>query len=295
MRLHIFLLCLLLITGVCASVHAQAGGAPADGDAVARAKAYFKKGTQAYRLANFKEALGHFEEAMKLSPRPSVILNLGQCHRQLDNHKKALFFYKLYFTEWSRANPTTKGSPPFQEEVEGYIKELEYKVAMAKPEPAKPEPAKPEPAKPEPAKPEPGTQQADPLPTAQRADPRPTPAPQPRGSSVKKIAGWTLIATGAALTVSGIVLGALAADVSSQVEQGGGPGSKDWADFEEKETLGKNLNNAMIATLTIGAGAAVGGAVLILLHYTDRFETQSAWLAPSVTPGGAAVTAGVRF
>ncbi len=91
------------------------------------------------------------------------------------------------------------------------------------------------------------------------------------------------------------MLGALAAQQSSDVENAGAPGTKDFADFEEQEALGQSLNNGMIATLSIGAGAAVGGAVMILLHYTSRYETKGAWLAPSVMPGGAAVFGGVRF
>ncbi len=109
--------------------------------ATARAKEFFKQGAQAYRLANFKEALGFFEEAMKLSPRPSVILNLAQCHRQLDNHKKSLFFYKLYLTEWARLNSKKEERLQFHAEVNKYINELQGKLeALKKPEPIAPKP-----------------------------------------------------------------------------------------------------------------------------------------------------------
>jgi hypothetical protein len=276
----------LVLMCVAATTTARAADRDKDQAAInAEAKAHFKKGTQAYRLANFEQALGHFSEAMKLSPRPSVILNMAQCHRQLEHNKKALFFYKLYLTEWSRTNPTAKQSPPFNKEVTGYIEELDKKQAAAKLAP-KPEP-KAEP-KPEPtAKP---TPEPTPAPVAAVRTP-----PRDQGTSVKKIAGWTLIAAGAGLTVSGIVLGVLASEKSNELEQLGNAGGKNFSDHDDIEAEGQALNNGMIATLSIGAGAAVGGAVMILLHYTDLIEARNAWLAPSVTPGGAMVAGGVRF
>jgi len=277
MKPTVFLAALLLLF-----VSSPSMADPGKDDDTARAKAFFKKGTQAYRLANFDEALGHFTEAMKLSPRPSVILNMAQCHRQLDNHKKSLFFYKLYLTEWSRLNTTAKESPPYNKEVAGYIEELGKKLAAPKPKPVEPKPAEPKPVEP---KPEPKPEPVEPAPAPQRDE----------GTSIKKIAGWTFIATGAALTVSGIVLGALASDRSQQMEESARGGGM--AFDQDLEDEGKSLNTAMIATLSIGAGAAVGGAILILLHYTDRVEARSAnaWLAPSVVPGGAVVAGGWRF
>ena len=64
-----------------------------------KARALFKSGAMEYRLARFDKALGLFQEALKLAYRPRIILNIAQCHRQLRQHRKALFYYRLYLTE----------------------------------------------------------------------------------------------------------------------------------------------------------------------------------------------------
>lgn len=95
----------------------------AEPSAIERAKELFRQGEVDYRVGRFKEALAVFNEALKLVERPSIMLNIAQCHRQLGHEKKALFFYKLYMTTWQRQHP--ERDAPYQSEVQQHIADLE--------------------------------------------------------------------------------------------------------------------------------------------------------------------------
>ena len=92
----------------------------ADKEAKARAKVLIKSGDLNYRLAKFKEALANYKAAYKVYEHPAILFNIAQCHRQLKNHEKALFFYKLCMSDWQRSNP----NPPFLKEVRTQIGKL---------------------------------------------------------------------------------------------------------------------------------------------------------------------------
>jgi len=51
------------------------------------------------------------------------VLNIAQCHRQLGHTNQALFNYKLYLTQWKRANPDRPS--PYAAVVSKHITELE--------------------------------------------------------------------------------------------------------------------------------------------------------------------------
>ena len=89
-------------------------------EAKAKAKVLIKSGDLSYRLAKFKEALASYEAAYKLYEHPAILFNIAQCHRQLKNHEKALFFYRLCMSDWQRSNP----NPPFLKEVRTQIQKL---------------------------------------------------------------------------------------------------------------------------------------------------------------------------
>lgn len=92
----------------------------AEEDAQRRAKALFKEGSMHYKVAEFELALEKYKQAFKLHSHPAIIFNLAQAHRQLGNHKKALFFYKLYLSEWGQQN----AAPPNQDEVLSHIEKI---------------------------------------------------------------------------------------------------------------------------------------------------------------------------
>jgi len=74
-------------------------------DARAQAKAQVKKGQLDYKLARFEEALADYSRAYELYPAPALLFNLGQCHRNLKNYERAIFFFEGYLREQPRIDP----------------------------------------------------------------------------------------------------------------------------------------------------------------------------------------------
>jgi tetratricopeptide (TPR) repeat protein len=60
------------------------------------AKAEFKKGQTAYNLGQFQDALASYTKAYELKALPAILFNIAQCHRQLGNPERAVFFYRRY-------------------------------------------------------------------------------------------------------------------------------------------------------------------------------------------------------
>ena len=104
--------------------------ARADKESLAKAKELFTRGEVQYRLGYFKIALGYYQAALQQAQRPSIIFNIAQCHRQLNDPDKAVFNYKLYLADWARRHQGK--SPPNKAEVEGYIKDLSAVIQKRK-------------------------------------------------------------------------------------------------------------------------------------------------------------------
>ncbi len=75
-----------------------AGLAFAD-DAKQEAKKHFNLAEQHYKLGRFKDALQEYSIAYELAPLAGFLFNIGQCHRLLGNHERAVFFYEGYLRE----------------------------------------------------------------------------------------------------------------------------------------------------------------------------------------------------
>jgi tetratricopeptide (TPR) repeat protein len=112
---------------------AAPGAALGDGDAQeaeARARAHFREGQIHFDLARFEEALASFGKAYEALPLPAFLFNIGQCHRALGDHARAIHFFRGYL----RGTPDATN----REAVEKLIAESEAALARA---PADPDPA----------------------------------------------------------------------------------------------------------------------------------------------------------
>ncbi len=90
MRIELPLLCWLLVSSA-----ATAEGTAAD---KAKAKAEYQRAQKSYDLGNFKEALTGYSEAYRLDARPAFLFNIGQCHRMLGEHERAVFFFDRFLS-----------------------------------------------------------------------------------------------------------------------------------------------------------------------------------------------------
>src|SRR5262249_31478490 len=94
MRLRELLQVLLAI--VLVGVAASSSVAYAEGDNTVKAREHFQRGSRAFALGRFDEAVKEYEAAYELRGDPVFLYNIAQAHRLNHNAEKALFFYKSY-------------------------------------------------------------------------------------------------------------------------------------------------------------------------------------------------------
>jgi len=65
-------------------------------DPTEQARAHFRKGTELYKEARYREAIAEFEAAQRLKPHAVIHFNLAQCHERLGDLPAALQAYHEY-------------------------------------------------------------------------------------------------------------------------------------------------------------------------------------------------------
>ena len=279
--LFLLLIPALLLLGT----HAQ-GQTKADDEFARR---HFKLGEEYHNRADYEKALEHFTRSHELSKKPALLFNMARCQELLGEHEKAIDLYDRFL----------KHDPPqadlVRERVANLTRLVEKKKLKADADKLK---AEEQAAKA-------GAQKApDKAPASTVPEPRPAPptAPQPKPVATasgsprpQRIAGWALVGVGAASLITGVALGALAAEKAIELEDLNAGGVTEFARVVDDEDAGRGLQTWQIAALAAGGALAAVGAVLLILDYRKPGAERSAWLTPTVGPGGAAVTAGVRF
>jgi tetratricopeptide (TPR) repeat protein len=92
------LICALVLVLFCGVVTT----APATADAQDNkklAKKHYRQGQTHYKLGRFPEALKSFSKAYEYLEHPAFLFNIAQCHRQLKNYERAVFFYEGYLRD----------------------------------------------------------------------------------------------------------------------------------------------------------------------------------------------------
>lgn len=90
------------------------------------ARAHFDRAERAFNLGRFTDALEAYEAAFEAMPLPAFLFNIAQCHRNLGNHERAIFFYERYLTQ--------EADPPNRRIVEDLIAEERHKKLLAEQE-----------------------------------------------------------------------------------------------------------------------------------------------------------------
>jgi tetratricopeptide (TPR) repeat protein len=88
------------------------------------AKGLFSQAQEAYNAGNYESALKLYSAAYQLAKKPTILFNIGQCHRKLGNRKEASANYKQFLTD----EPETQ----YRGEVEYKIAELEEQLGNKK-------------------------------------------------------------------------------------------------------------------------------------------------------------------
>jgi tetratricopeptide (TPR) repeat protein len=254
-------LCLVLIASV--------GQARANEEEQTRAaaKIMYRRAIQHYNLAEWEKALSSFTEVYRLIEEPSLLFNIGQCHRQLGHDQEAITFYRSYL----RNLPEAKN----RDEVYALIAKLE--AAAAASSAAKKAP-------PQEVKPPPPTVQnapaAEPAPSTTAPPQAPPPEPQapppaPESHRGMGIAGIAVAVVGmAALAAGGAVLGLR----EKAIDDFNHPRDGQIFDASSEKRIADQQAGG-IAALAIGGVALTTGAVLMGLAWSRR-PTHQARLTP---------------
>ncbi len=96
-----FLAVLLALSASAASAADRDATRAADLDA---ARDHFVKGTRAYELGLYEEAIAEYMAAYKIKDDPALLFNIGQAHRLAGHPAEALRFYKTYLAKLPAAH-----------------------------------------------------------------------------------------------------------------------------------------------------------------------------------------------
>src|SRR5262245_42007516 len=92
-----------------------------------RAKAFVEEGALAYQLGRFTEALAAYEKAYEAERLPALLFNIGQCHKMLGDHERAIFFFEGFLRE----RPEAKSRPLVETLIAESKRELEQQAHQA--------------------------------------------------------------------------------------------------------------------------------------------------------------------
>jgi len=132
-----------VIAALCAASLAS-GVASAQSRRIDQAKQQVAAADIDYRLARFTEALGEYTKAYELYPVPALLFNIGQCHRNLKDYAKAIFFFEGYLRD-APAAPNRKLVEDLIRESQAGLAEINKAPPVTTPIPAEP-PAGPPPS-----------------------------------------------------------------------------------------------------------------------------------------------------
>jgi tetratricopeptide (TPR) repeat protein len=99
---------------------AAAGPARADSAGLEQAKELTNRATIEYDVGKFQQALDLYSKAYEQYPIPVLLFDIGQCHKQLKNFDRAIFFYRGYL----RADPSARNRAA----VESFINDAQREV-----------------------------------------------------------------------------------------------------------------------------------------------------------------------
>jgi tetratricopeptide (TPR) repeat protein len=230
---------------------------PVRADDRALARDHYVRGTKAFDLGAFDEAIREYTDAYRIRDNPALLYNIAQAHRLAGHKSEALHFYKIYLSKLPEAAN--------RDEVRSKIEELQKALDQeAKAQTMPPNaPLSPE-ARPTATAPPSSPVVAIPAPTPLPEEAKPAPATRtPRSIDLRagrtpRIAGLTTAAVGVALAIVGVAFAALARQSSddltalAHVRQPYDP---------SKYSAGQTDQTLAGVFLGLGTAALVGGVV----------------------------------
>jgi tetratricopeptide (TPR) repeat protein len=284
------ILCVVLVVAGVGAVR------PASADDRAAAREHFLKGSKAFDLGLYDEAISEYMAAYKAKDDPALLYNIAQSHRLAGRPQEAIRFYKMFMAKLPRAQN--------RDEVEAKVAELQKLIEQQKrTQTMPPDQVKPLGSEPAHAEtPTATTAPSQPTPTPPAAEPSPEAAPPPEAQPApaavdlsagrtKKIAGLALAGAGIVLAAAGAALEGIAksdSDALSAADRSGGVYDP------SKQHEGETFNTVGAVLIGVGAAAAITGGVLAILGFREA-KAARAQVVPTVSPKVAGVSLRLAF
>jgi hypothetical protein len=264
----------------------------------AQAREHFVKGTKAFELGLYDEAITEYMAAYKAKDDPALLYNIAQAHRLAGHAAEALRFYRVYASKLPNAANRS--------EVQTKIEELQKLVDQQKRTQNLPPDAvidkngkpvdRPVDKPVEKTVERPADRPVDPAPTSSppaEKPPEPPPAvtAAPKPGRTKIVAGLAVAGVGVAALITGIALSVVAQQTSDELtalDQAGG------AFDAGKHSTGETLGTVGPVMLGIGGAATVAGVVVAVLGFRESKSARVA-VTPLLSPTTAGMTLGGRF
>ncbi len=277
---------------------ASAGTYPASAFAapppsLAEAKQLTSKASIEYDVGHFDQALELYTRAYELYPKPALLFDIGQCHRLLGHHERAVFFFQGYL----RGQPDAPNRALVEQLIAESQRQLQAAAAAPSPTASGAPPGNA--AAPAPATGDAAAAAASPaapssaVPAAATTSDV-TPSSGPAWTPLR-IAGVATAGVGVALLVAGIVEGAQASSLSSQVAQVSSSHGAWTPQAQSNYDAGKSAATAANVLFVTGAIALAGGAAATWLLWPRARSAGPVTASVVPLPGGASGTLVARF
>lgn len=234
----------------------------------AAAKEHYLKGTRAFELGAYDEAIDEYSAAYRIKDDPALLYNLGQAHRLAGHAVEALRFYKLFLIKV----PQT----PARSEVEQKIAELQKLVDQQQKTRSIPPDTVKSPEQPTTVT---TTPEAPPATTEPPPSQGASASPPPSSGRTKMIVGGVVGGVGVVMTVVGIAFGVLAKQSSDKLTQL----DRTMQPFDYgQQQAGKTDQIVEGVFLGVGIAAVAAGAVVLALGHRESRRPASMAIVPTL-------------
>jgi len=231
-----------------------------------------------YNVGHFDRALELYTQAYERYPKPALLFDLGQCHRQLGHFERALFFFHGYLRE----QPSAPNRALAEKLLEDSQRQLDaQKAAEAEAEAKAAEASRAQIAPPVQS---PAAVPGPSLP----AQPPPAALPSP----LLRVVGLTTAGVGVALVGGGVFAGLRSASLSKEVSQLSTQQGTWTPQYQSDYQSGKSLATVADVLFVSGAVAIATGAALVWFGW-PKAAPATASFGP--VPGGASAALVARF
>jgi tetratricopeptide (TPR) repeat protein len=271
----------LAVVAAVALFVSSAGADAALPDSV-KARQLFKLAEVQYGMGQFEKALVLYQEALRSFPLSGFHFNIAQCHRNLNQHERAIFHFKQYLAR----SPDATNRDTVQKLIE--VSERALRAAATDKPPGAAVAPRPPPAEERRPTAEAAPASAPvsaPVPATRPEEPARPPSGRRR---ISPALFWTGVGLTAALLVVGTGTGAAALARNSEYKDHAATADR----RQELKDSGQSLSVA--STVSFGLAGAVGVGTAVLYWFTDFRPRRAELSAAPLHEGGLLVMKG-RF